>query len=159
NIVGILSRERELRGRLMRLYKILGTADEALQIIAQLEIHGVTVQRLIVMQSFEHLSREAQQALLMVERSSDIKVDLLVEALGLRGGEGSPQSNGTEVVSAAKEPQLVEYEQMTPSRYHTLKRGIDTVVSSCLLISFAPAIALVALLVAIDVGYPLVFWQ
>lgn len=158
-IVGILSRTRELRGRSMRLYKILGTPDEALQIIAQLELHGVAVQRLIVMQSFEQLSRAAQRALLMVEQSSDIKVDWLVERLGLHGGEGSIPSNGMEVVSAAKEPQLVEHEQITPPRYHALKRGIDAVVSSCLLIILGPAIAVVALLVAIDVGFPLVFWQ
>src|SRR6185369_4383999 len=44
NIVGILSRGRELRGRLMRLYKILGSPEEALKIIAQLELHGVMVQ-------------------------------------------------------------------------------------------------------------------
>jgi lipopolysaccharide/colanic/teichoic acid biosynthesis glycosyltransferase len=159
SIVGILSRERELRGRLMRLYKILGTPNEALQIIAQLEIHGIIVERLIVMQAFEQLSREEQQALLMVEQSSDIKVDWLVERLGLREGDGSSPCNRTEVVSVAGETQLVDYEQLTPPRYHGLKRGIDVIVSSCLLVMLAPAIALVALLIAVDVGFPLVFWQ
>src|SRR5262249_35064986 len=84
NIVGLLSRCRELRGRLMRMYKILGSPEDVLKIVAQLELHGVTVQRIMVMQPFEQLSREAQQALLAVEESSDVKVDWLIECLGLQ---------------------------------------------------------------------------
>ena len=46
----------------------VGRARRVLQVIAQLEVHGVSVDRIVVMQPFEQLSRAAQEALLEVER-------------------------------------------------------------------------------------------
>ena len=43
--------------------------------------------------------------------------------------------------------------------YHRVKRAIDLVGSAVLLIALAPLFLLVGLLVAADVGLPLVFWQ
>jgi lipopolysaccharide/colanic/teichoic acid biosynthesis glycosyltransferase len=59
----------------------------------------------------------------------------------------------------SEQPRPVEHDQLTPSRYHVLKRGIDAIVAFCLIFILAPVIALLALLVAADVGFPLVFWQ
>ena len=66
--MGILSR-RELRGRVLRLHKILGAPEELLQVIADLELHGVTVERIVVMQPPEQLSRTARDTLLALERN------------------------------------------------------------------------------------------
>jgi lipopolysaccharide/colanic/teichoic acid biosynthesis glycosyltransferase len=153
-IVGILARELKLRGRKIGFNKVLGTPEQASQIISQLDIHGVSVERLIVVQPFEQFSREAQGVLLMVERSSAIKVEWLVESLGLRRGEASNASDGLE---AGSHP--AENKQISLPRYHFVKRAIDVSAAICLLLTLGPVIALVALLVAIDVGVPLVFWQ
>src|SRR5262249_49501252 len=80
-VVGILSQGRASDGRLMRLHKVLGAPEDIQEVLAQLDVHGVTINRIAVMKSFEQLSRNAQQALLRVENSSDIKVDWLVESL------------------------------------------------------------------------------
>ena len=55
-VVGLLSNRRELRGRMMWGQEILGTTEELPEVIAQLEVHGVTVERIAVMQPFEQLS-------------------------------------------------------------------------------------------------------
>jgi lipopolysaccharide/colanic/teichoic acid biosynthesis glycosyltransferase len=54
---------------------------------------------------------------------------------------------------------LMENEYVSPGRYHHLKRVIDATVALFMVVVLAPVLALGALLVAIDVGLPLVFWQ
>jgi lipopolysaccharide/colanic/teichoic acid biosynthesis glycosyltransferase len=162
-VVGILSRG-VLRGRLLRQHRVLGAPEDVQKIIAQLELHGVAVERIIVMQPFEQLSKAARQELLVVERSSAIKVDWLVERLGLREG---PWATGHVLNAAAGESQTPPVvEQSGPlggrygyGRYGYVKRAIDIAGTSCLLITLGPFVALLSLLVAIDVGLPLVFWQ
>ena len=89
SIVGILARERELHGRFMRMLKILGPPEEVQEVVAQLDVHGVTVERIVVMQPLKKLSDGARKALLAVEDSSAIKVEWLVESLGLSAGGSS----------------------------------------------------------------------
>ena len=69
----------------MRQHKVLGAPEDLSQVLAELELHGVTVDRIVVMQPFEQLSKTAQEALLEVERISAIKVEWLLETLGWRG--------------------------------------------------------------------------
>jgi lipopolysaccharide/colanic/teichoic acid biosynthesis glycosyltransferase len=161
SIVGILAQEQKLYGRLMRFHKVLGTPEQALQIISQLEIHGVSVERLIVTQPFEEFSKKAQEALLMVEQLSAIKVEWLMESLGLREYGASNASNSLGAVSDPKEMAATEAEHdpISPPRYHFVKRFIDLAAALCLILILGPVIALLCLLVAIDVGLPLVFWQ
>jgi len=85
DIVGILSEQRELRGRLLGLHKVLGTPEELLQVMDRLEVHGIILNRIVVAQPFDQLSRRAGEALLGVEHASGIKVDWMVELLGLVG--------------------------------------------------------------------------
>ena len=80
-VVGILSRGRGLHGRFLRQYRVLGAPEDISRVVAQLELHGITVDRIVVMQAFEQLSRTAQEALLEVERASAIKVEWLLKKL------------------------------------------------------------------------------
>ena len=162
-VVGILAGERQLRGRSIRSHKVLGTPENIQGILSELDLHGVTVERIAVMQPFEQLSKDAQEALLVVERSSAIRVDWLVEKLGLRpdGASGAP-----ETLKAASDkgenqpPSVLEANQfLLRGRYHHIKRAIDGAAAVCVTLALAPFLALVALVVAIDIGFPLVFWQ
>ena len=63
------------------------------RVVDQLEVHGVTIERVVVMHAFEQLSPRAARVLLDFERSSDVRVDWIVERLGLRpqrAGEDAP---------------------------------------------------------------------
>jgi lipopolysaccharide/colanic/teichoic acid biosynthesis glycosyltransferase len=155
-VVGILCKERSLHGRLIRLCKILGAPENIQQVLAQLEIHGITVDRIAVMQPFEQLPRAAREALSAVERSSAIKVDWLIEILGLRQGRTLDAQSNQETVPLSA---VAENEHPSPGRYHYVKRTIDIAAASCLIIALTPIMVLVGLLVAVDVGFPLVFWQ
>lgn len=162
-IVGLLYHGAALRGRTMRKHKVLGGPEEVQQVLAELDLHGVTVDRIVVTQPFEELSGNVQEALRAVERSSAIKVDLLIESLGLRGEKLSGAWDAPSAVPETKEteppPAVEKNEHVAPGRYHHLKRVMDAIAAICIVLALAPVLALVALLVAIDVGFPIVFWQ
>jgi lipopolysaccharide/colanic/teichoic acid biosynthesis glycosyltransferase len=161
NVVGILAREPKLQGRSLRTYKVLGTPEDVQQVLSELDLHGVTVGRIAVMQPFERLSRNEQKALLAAERSTAVKVDWLVEKLGLRGGDASAPSIPEAFDEGEKRPPSVlqESERLPSGRYHYVKRAIDIAAAICVTIALAPILVFVAVLVALDVGFPLVFWQ
>ena len=161
-VVGILSDEREFRGRLLRRQTILGTPDELTQAIAQLEVHGITVDRIVVMQRLDQLSRRAIEALLSLERGSNVRVDWLVERLGLVEGADEGEravalphraTHSRRVLLATKG------ESLSLGQYGYVKRGFDILAAVILIAVLAAFACLIALLVAFDVGLPVVFWQ
>src|SRR5262249_12498168 len=158
---GILASEPKLQGRLMRMHEVLGAPDSIRGVLARLDIHGVTIDRIVVTQRFEQLTRRAREALRDVERSSAIKVDWLIENLGLRGESVPSPTEALEAVAEMNKtkPPLVEGKDVSPGRYHHLKRMIDATVALFMVTVLTPVLALGALLVAMDVGFPLVFWQ
>jgi len=160
-VVGILSQGRALQGRLMRQYRVLGVPEDISRVLSELELHGVTVDRIVVLQPFEHLSRSAQEALLEVERASAIEVEWLLETLGWRGSEsGGRTAQNTLADTVLRPPASADSDQSSsPHGSGYLKRAIDLVSVTCLTLALSPVLALVALIVAIDVGLPLVFWQ
>ena len=126
DVVGILSEERELRGRLLRFHKVLGTPEELPRVMAQLEVHGVTLERIVVMQPFEQLSPLARDALLDVEGASSVRVDWITELLGLTVDRGSNDEQ-TQIPQRAS-PQPAPSEAVSPgfpSSYVALKRAFD----------------------------------
>jgi lipopolysaccharide/colanic/teichoic acid biosynthesis glycosyltransferase len=159
-IVGILSEQPELQGRLLRFHKVLGTPDELPQVMAELEVHGVVLERVVVMQPFEHLSRRASDALLAVEKASSVKVDWMAELLGLTVGRG----NNDDRVKASQGGSLqrspsVETSLRFSLSYRFIKRTADILGATMLSVLAMPLIATIAVLVALDVGFPVVFWQ
>lgn len=160
DVVGILSEERELRGRLLRFQKILGTPEELPQVMAQLEVHGVALERIVVMQPFGQLSRRAREALLDVERGSAIKVDWMVERLGLSQDGDKEEGISAPSAQAPRSMQTAAQAVEPPlGKYGYVKRAFDLLGAVCLAVLLAPLILVISLLVAVDVGVPLVFWQ
>jgi lipopolysaccharide/colanic/teichoic acid biosynthesis glycosyltransferase len=162
-VLGLLSDQPELCGRAMWRQQILGTPEELLGVIAQLEVHGVTVGRIAVMQPFGRLSRGAAKALLAVEQGSDVKVDWIVERLGLTEAHSCKEEPAPNALHPA--PQRLDQPaagQMPPlslGKYGYLKRGFDILAALLFSAILAPLFLAVALLVGLDVGFPLIFWQ
>jgi lipopolysaccharide/colanic/teichoic acid biosynthesis glycosyltransferase len=137
----------------------LGAPEDLSRVLVELELHGMTVDQIVIMQPFEQLSKTAQEALLDVERTTAIRVEWLLETLGWRGTEADARTKNTlpktvlppSGVDGGKPPSL--------GPYPSIKRVIDLVSVICLILALSPLLALVALLVAIDVGLPVVFWQ
>src|SRR5262249_48020941 len=91
------------------------------------------------------------------------KVEWLVEKLGLRGG-ALDKDDSLRALPAARDVQFAERDgplnrEYNYGRYGYAKRAIDIAGAITLAVALGPVIALVSLLVAIDVGLPIVFWQ
>ena len=161
SVVGILSSGPKMHGRFMRMHKILGRPENVQKILSELDLHGVPVERIIVTQPFERLSKDAREALLAVERSSTIEVDWLVESLGLRGGGASGSRGPLQAApdESESQPPPVVRTVLSHGRYHDVKRVLDAAGAILIIFAFAPVLVVVSVLVAIDVGTPVAFWQ
>jgi lipopolysaccharide/colanic/teichoic acid biosynthesis glycosyltransferase len=169
-IAGIVGRTKRHSGRLLQTYRILGTPEEIGAILKDLDVHGVSVDRIVITTAFTALSPVAQRALIDIERSSEIHLDFFAERIGLiepskrpLGLDGSsadatrptaPPSSGdpSSLSALALEPVMAR-------PYWRLKRIFDPGIAALLIILLAPLIILLSLIVAIDVGFPTVFWQ
>ena len=163
-VVGILADDRDLQGRVLREQKVLGTPEELMKVMAQLEVHGIAVQRIVVTQPLERLSPRAAEILLEIERASDVRIDWLVELMRLGGSGRAAATDAPQAFPIRNErPRPILERQRTASlgRYgaRRWKRAFDIICAVVLVILLLPVLLITGLLVAADVGFPLVFWQ
>jgi lipopolysaccharide/colanic/teichoic acid biosynthesis glycosyltransferase len=157
-VAGILAEGLEFRGRSLQDHKVLGSPDELPQVLAQLKVHGVTIERVVMTQPLAQLSARAREALLAVERSHGVILDHFVERLvmTLPGSGGARGADGAKT-SAKGHPAFAAAVAM--NHYAPAKRFGDICGALLLIVALAPIGAVVGLLVALDIGFPLLFWQ
>jgi len=163
-VVGVLGANDRHRGRLMHGVSILGRPDDLSIVLRQLEVHGVSVRRIVVTAPLSELTPAARDVLREVEDGSSIVVDYFSERVGFMERQGS-QSPATP--HAAKDdmdwplPSLkdVARSAVLAQPYWQWKRLFDIVVSFILIVLTAPVMLLIAVGVAMDVGTPVLFWQ
>lgn len=168
-VAGLLAKAGQHQGRSLRRHNVLGTPEDVVKVLRQLETHGVHVDRIVVTMAFDRLSQEAQEQLLKVERSSNIKLDLFAERLRMdvSRGEGARHAGVIAELHPASNESPPDYPQGTPDEvarsvqrtYWSLKRGLDFTAAAVLLLLVSPIMLAVAVLVALDLGAPVVFWQ
>jgi len=157
-IAGLLGRNDRQTGRFVHQHTILGTPEQLPDVLGKLEIHGVRVDRIVVAVQFNLLSERARTALLDVEKAESISVDFIAELLGL-SGRAPELSRASEGRSAAFYMAPARLEAIGRRPYWRVKRALDFALAALLLMLLSPVMLAVALLVAIDVGFPVAFWQ
>jgi lipopolysaccharide/colanic/teichoic acid biosynthesis glycosyltransferase len=161
-VAGILAEEPMLRGRTLQQKPILGTTEELPTVLASLEVHGVAIDRIVVATTADRLSAHALEILLEVEKTSDIIVQFLSERLGFEDAARTPlvfSERERAIIHRQQAPTSVPNVSSTRKSVWILKRIVDVFGAVSLMIMLAPVTVLVGLVVALDVGYPLVFWQ
>jgi lipopolysaccharide/colanic/teichoic acid biosynthesis glycosyltransferase len=161
-IAGLLDETARMKGRLLHHHKVLGQPEELSQILALLNIHGINIKRVVITMPFQELSQPSRDELLKLERSNVIKLDMFEERLGFTDTFGNDKSAtrpdiGLERLSG----QFADEEKsvLGPKGHPLIKRAIDIMGTLVLVVIFLPITLLVSLLVALDVGLPLTFWQ
>jgi lipopolysaccharide/colanic/teichoic acid biosynthesis glycosyltransferase len=157
-IAGLLGEEGRV-GLSVHSHSVLGTPEQVVSILRRLELHGVFVDRILVAAARDNLSVRTQDALSQVVETTTICIEYLVERMGLQpppAGSAVAKPASAETVSSALAAFDQAFDQVP---YHRVKRAIDLFGSALLLITVAPLFLAVGLLVAADVGLPLVFWQ
>ena len=161
-IAGILACSERQTGRLVHQHPILGTPEKVLSVLRDLEVHGVFVDRIVVTVAFDRLSSDAQEALLEVAKTSTIRLDFFADRIGFEATEegvtapvrGLPKDGRTVLSRSAS-----ELEELARRPYWRVKRTFDIVGALGLSVATAPLMLLVALMVMLDAGRPVTFWQ
>ena len=157
-IAGLLGEGGRI-GLSVHSHPVLGTPEQVVSTLRRLELHGVFVDRILVAAPRDNLSLPAQDALSQTQETTTIRIEYLAERMGLEqlpAGSAAAKPASTETASSALTAVNQAFDQVP---YQRVKWAIDLVGSAGLLITVAPLFLLVGLLVAADVGLPLVFWQ
>ena len=162
-VAGVIAEESSMRGRTIQQKPVLGTVEELQDILQSLELHGVAVDRMVVTTAADRLQPGSLDKLLEVEKSSNIAVQFLSEQLGFDGVSrrasvlsGQNDNSVPEQRAAARVGGVVN---STGKSFRLGKRIVDVLGAALLVVTLAPIAALVAFIVALDVGFPLIFWQ
>lgn len=150
-IVGILSPSNRHHGRLLRSRKILGTPDAVYEVLHDLAVHGVFVNRIVVALPPDELSQKAQAALVQLQDGGTLRVDWLLAA----GGRGAPPGDDPDAMGG----KLGDNPERPPNAYLPWKRLIDATVALACIVVLSPLMLVIAAAVILDVGAPAIFWQ
>jgi lipopolysaccharide/colanic/teichoic acid biosynthesis glycosyltransferase len=162
HVAGILSDAERHHGRLLRSFKILGRPEAVEDVFYDLSVHGVRIERIVLATPFDELSADSQRSLAHLEKSQGIRVDHLSAQYGL--------SELTPNVAAAIDDVSPEQANIStvpvpfganpaPSSYLRWKRLIDATLAVVGIFCLAPLMLIIGIIVMLDIGYPLIFWQ
>lgn len=164
-VAGVLAEEPEMLGRAIQQTPVLGIVEDLRQVLQSLEVHGVLIDRIIVATPAHRLRSSALKSLFEVEKSSDIVIQFLPEQLGIEDRPQAPTGSSghkkptSELDQRASLQLNLDRAYPQQSSFWVGKRTIDILAMAVLMLTLAPIALLVALVVAFDVGFPLIFWQ
>jgi lipopolysaccharide/colanic/teichoic acid biosynthesis glycosyltransferase len=161
-VAGLLGRGERHRRRLLRLHPVLGLPEEIDRILADLEVRGVMIQRIVVTTKFDGLSPAAREALLRIERTSDITLDFFGERVLLnhRGRlEPGDSLGGRNAARRATQALEAEFAALASRPYFRCKRALDVTLATALLVCLAPITLVLGIILSMSIAAPPLFWQ
>ena len=165
-IAGLVGQAGRHVGRLVAAHPVLGLPREIETVLDGLEVHGVSVDRIVVATPFYKLAAPEREALLRAERSRDVTVEFLSQTLGFGDDEqNSPPRAGPARQKSSHSSELCfeispsELTMLASRRYWAVRRAMDVLAASTLLVIGSPVLVMAALAVMASVGSPVLFWQ
>ncbi|WP_052763877.1 sugar transferase [Microvirga massiliensis] len=146
-VVGVLDERAQLVGRAINGIHIIGHPQQLERVIDEFKIHGVPVDRVLV---------GGDESVLPTELLSEIRQVCERRVIGF---DFVPQLQGFSDNIAVLDHRENTMKRMALTRYHRSKRALDFGVALVAAIATLPISALVAVVVFLDVGSPLLFWQ
>jgi lipopolysaccharide/colanic/teichoic acid biosynthesis glycosyltransferase len=150
HIVGLLDDDRRLHGRSVDGHVILGGVDRFEAVVMELASHGVELQRVFI----AHLDPEAEKAAREALQDACAQRGIQLEAISDRlclpffGRADDERVNSTYGLSKTR-----------AQKYLALRRYLDFALALAGLIVLIPLIALVAIVIRVQLGAPVTFWQ
>jgi lipopolysaccharide/colanic/teichoic acid biosynthesis glycosyltransferase len=149
-----------MRGRTIQQKPVVGTVEELRDILESLEVHGASVNRIVVATPADRLQRRSLEILSEIENSSDVIVQFLSERLGFEGvSQKESGASGQARVAPVRNVIPAHYTNSGRRSLRLEKRIADVLGAALLVFALTPVTILVAFIVGLDVGFPLIFWQ
>jgi lipopolysaccharide/colanic/teichoic acid biosynthesis glycosyltransferase len=154
--IALLDEEARWFGRSVNGVQVFGPPAHLEPLVEEFAAHGVRTDRVVVGVGAGELSENVLAKVESTCARSNLELVFMPNPLGL----GSADSVGS---STCRAPELVSSSTVRPqissTPYHRLKRFFDTVAALILLLWLLPLLILAAILVFLDVGPPVLFWQ
>lgn len=158
-VAGIVGARPRHANRFVRMHKVLGVPEDVDRIVQDLAIHGIDVDRIVVTIPLPRLSLAARAALGRVESAGGVQLDLLAERLGLAAADETRIGAGAMPAAPIFKLDSTAARSLALRPYWQVKRAVDLVVALVLLFVLSPLLAVLAVAVAVRLGWPAVFWQ
>ena len=148
-VIAVLDENATMVGRAVSGVLILGGPHELDAINKEFAVHGIKTDRIVVAGEVDLLRPAVLEEVQRICHSQHIALSYLPQMMGL-----------TERKPISVAPAIVQHAASFDVRpYFVLKRWIDVIGSLVLLTLLSPILVIAAVLVRLDVGSPVVFWQ
>ena len=150
-VIAVLDPDAAMIGRAISGVQVLGAPHELDAIISEFAIHGVGTDRVVIAGEVDFLSPAVLHEVERICKKRQIDVSFLPRMIGVT--EWKPSNVAVIPKSVQEKPSLAL------SSFFRLKRWIDVVGSLTLIVLFFPLLMIAGVLVLLDVGSPVLFWQ
>jgi lipopolysaccharide/colanic/teichoic acid biosynthesis glycosyltransferase len=151
-IIALLDEQARLQHRSLNGYLIAGSPSHASNIFDEYAAHGVEIHKIVVAILPEDLSSAAWGEIKRISKQRRIALEILPERLLLSPSSKTP--------ARIRSGDFRHDRSSTSGRWDwKLKRFVDILFAAAVLLVISPLAIIVAMLVLLDVGYPVVFWQ
>ncbi len=156
-VEGFVDSDKNLTHRLFQKRKILGTPQDLPRLLEELNVHGIHIKQVILAQLLEDLPVDERAVLLEMEHRGVIDLVHFAKDMAPQFQKAAPR-NPEDFYQNATGISPQSYEE--PKGYYPrVKRLFDIVIGMLVLVLCLPLLMLTSILVALDVGLPLIFWQ
>ncbi len=150
-VMAILDDRKEVMGQKISGVQVLGNPLQLKQTVEEFSVHGVKVDEVIVSNGENQLTKPVLAELQRICRQKEIELTFLPQLF---------HSTFRQVADSNIEPAELQQAATFPiSSYFEVKRVLDFVFALLFTALLSPVFICVSVLVALDVGTPLVFWQ
>jgi lipopolysaccharide/colanic/teichoic acid biosynthesis glycosyltransferase len=150
-VIGVLDDATAMIGRAVSGIQVLGAPHELDSVITEFAIHGVNTDRVVIAGEADFLDPAVLHELERVCKKRQVKLAFLPRMIGVTEWRPVTETAGREPVRPAPAIAL--------PAYFWLKRWIDVFGSLSLLVLLSPVLLISGLLVLLDTGSPILFWQ
>ncbi len=156
-VEGLLDSDKALTNRVFQKRKVLGTPEDLPRLLEAFHVHGIHITHVILAKLFEDMAPAEREIIAELERSGAIHVVHFAKDMAPQFQprmERNPEDFYHNVTEMA--PHVYEKPK---GIYPYVKRGFDVVMGLVVLVLVLPLLIITSLLVMLDVGLPLIFWQ
>jgi lipopolysaccharide/colanic/teichoic acid biosynthesis glycosyltransferase len=151
-VIAVLDEDAAMIGRAISGVQILGAPHELEAIVSEFAVHGIGTNRIVIAGEADFLSAPVLHEVERICKKRQIELTFLPRMIGL-----SERKSTTAAAVISKPVESGPTFALPP--FFRLKRWIDIVGSLALIVLFFPLLVLAGVLVLLDVGPPIFFWQ
>ncbi|HEY7302238.1 MAG TPA: sugar transferase [Xanthobacteraceae bacterium] len=148
-LMAVFDNRPHMIGRALERVRIVGTVDHLESVVNEFAWHGISIDRVLIGADKDELAEDEVAQVRSICATRDIRLHFIPELIGVHELRKSTISESVAPVQPGLEP--------TP--YFQFKRLLDFAAAITLVVAFVPAWLFVALMVLLDVGSPVLFWQ